>query len=160
MKSVHNNVVDAARHPFRSVALVMCCLVFLAACSANRSQGRQDISGRVTWTAGNQMPPSRSPGSQGIRRTLYIHEAALLSQVSGKPPLFDHISTTLVAKVRTNREGYFTLFLQPGKYSVFVKEGERYYANRFDGENYVQVITVKANEWAKINILVNYIASY
>ena len=135
-------------------------LVLFSACKSNRVNGDQGISGQVTFVSGNQMPPADASTEKGVERTIIIHEATKLSQVTGRPPLFDHISTSLITTTKTNADGQFQQPLPPGKYSIFVKEGEQFYANQFNTDNFIQIIVVKPNTWETIEISINYSASY
>ena len=123
---------------------------------------KQGISGSVKWFEGNMMPgPGRSaPTGSIVKRTILICELTNASELEGEGPLFEDISSTIVKEIETDENGEFTVQLPAGKYSVFTKEDNGYFANSYDGENNVGVVTVEKNQITKVNIDINYKASY
>ena len=61
---------------------------------------------------------------------------------------------------RSNKNGIFKANLSVGKYSIFILEKDGYFANTFDGDNYISPVTIHANKFTEIQILVNYQAYY
>lgn len=134
-------------------------LLVLAACKSQNQVGNQGIVGHVKMIQGNQMPPAITDG-QPVIRTVEVYELTNLDQVNGTPPLFDKINTTLIAKTETNKRGEFKISLPVGKYSVFIREKDQYFANRFDAQNIIQAIDVQQDTWSKMDITINYSASF
>lgn len=129
--------------------------------------GKQGINGEVRWLEGNLMPTigdstyaDRAKGKP-IEREIYIFEATRLEEVvSTGGTFYSSISTDLVKKVMSGKDGTFRVVLSPGTYSLFVKEEKGFFANRFDGNNYINPVTVQANKFTDVQIQVNYKAYY
>ncbi|MBL7845103.1 MAG: carboxypeptidase regulatory-like domain-containing protein [Cyclobacteriaceae bacterium] len=123
---------------------------------------QQGIKGKVEWISGNQMPGPDQPPSKplGIKREIWIYQATTIDQVSMDGVFFSDIPTFLVKKVKSNKKGCFKATLPPGDYSLFIKEKYGLFANRFDGQNRVNCLTVKPGEFIEITIRVDYEAAY
>ena len=142
--------------------------MLLYACSsvkkANLSLVKQGITGSVTLISGNQMPmKGREPDlPKGLKTTVLIYAPTQLSQVQrvGTSPVYTAIATKRVASVETDSTGNFTIYLPAGKYSVFISQGTAFYANLFDTENYIALVTVEANKLTSLHLSVNSTASY
>lgn len=96
-----------------------------------------------------------------IKREIYIYKATKPDDaVWADGNFYASIRTQLVKKVKSGKDGRFKVKLPPGKYSVFVVEKEGLFANIFDGDNCINPVTVQANNFTEIQILVNYKAYY
>lgn len=124
--------------------------------------GQQGLKGKVVWSEGNQMPGPGSPVKtpKGIVREVYIYQVTKQSQVIQKDGFFSNVSTQLVKKVKTNKNGEFSVKLAPGTYSVFVKEKHGLWANLFTSEGFINPVIISPGNWAEITIDVNYEAAY
>ena len=124
----------------------------------------QGISGLITQVSGNQMPMKGvpSPVPKGIVTTVYIYAPTNINQVtkSTNPTQFSFIKTQLLATVETDSTGFFSVQLNPGKYSVFIKQGDLFYANIFDASNNIALFTVEEGKLTKISLSVNSAATY
>ena len=129
-----------------------------------KSSIKLGVFGRVLWMEGNFMPsPDRTQSkvSTPAHRTIYIYKLIKLSEVEGESPLFSRINGKLIAKTKTNKEGYFQCKLTPGKYSIFtVEEDGLFFANLFDGEGNINPFEVKADEVTRVDININYKAAF
>jgi len=141
--------------------------IFFGCATPKNNVSDQGILGEVRWVEGNLMPmigdstyAERSKGKP-VEREIYIYKATRLEDVSSSGDTFyTSISTDLVGKVRSGKDGTFSIKLSPGTYSLFVKEEKGFFANRFDGNNYINPVTVQANKFTDVQILVNYKAYY
>jgi hypothetical protein len=124
----------------------------------------QGIVGEVTEVSGNQMP--MVGGSAGApkpyRTTVYIYDSTNISQTKqiGTSPLFLSVNTRLVQKLDTNEAGQFSVALESGTYSVFVRKGEAFFANQFDEKNNIGLCRVEVGKQTRLQISVNVDASY
>ena len=142
--------------------------IIIMACSsvqkANSSATAQGINGSVTLATGNRMPmkdaPQRSP--RGIKATVLVYEPTNIAQTRriGTTPVYTAINTKLVASVETDSSGAFIVALPVGSYSLFVKQGDRFYANLFDVNNNIALFTVEEGKLTKVRLSVNNNASY
>ncbi|MBJ6117432.1 carboxypeptidase regulatory-like domain-containing protein [Pontibacter sp. BT310] len=125
---------------------------------------KQGITGRILWQAGNQMPSPDAPPTEnkrGVERTVYIYELTNANQVTTQNGVFHtNIQTKLVAETTSDANGFFSVALKPGRYSLFTKEEKGLYANMFDGEMNIFPVEVKEGEVTTIEFLINYQASY
>ena len=98
----------------------------------------------------------------GIKATIYVYEATRLDQVEriGQSAFYSAIHTRFVKTVDSDSSGRFTLALPAGRYSLFSKIEGNYYANRFDDQNYIALVTVEEGKVAEVNITVSAKASY
>lgn len=144
--------------------LLSLSLGFCTTIKDGKSTIKQGVFGRVLWLQGNLMPsPDRPPAKNETPavRTVYIHELTKLSDAEGEAPLFSKINSSLVAKVKTNQDGYFQCKLKPGKYSIFTQEEDgKFFASLFEGDGSIASFEVKEGEVTTYHISVNYKAAY
>lgn len=123
----------------------------------------QGIKGKIIFKQGDFMPSPDAPPQgtgHGVKRELHIHELTNLGQVQGEPPFYQQIQTKRVAKVVSDEDGSFSVELKPGKYSLFVKENDGYYANLFDGQNNIYPVEVKENQVTEVEFIIDHQATY
>jgi hypothetical protein len=138
------------------------------ACSSskknNSSMITQGITGYITEATGNQMPMKDAPlpVGRGILTTVLVYEPTNISQVRriGTSPLYTAISTKLVASAETDSTGAFRVELPAGSYSLFIKQGNRFYANLFDVNNNIALFTVEEGKLTKADLKISSKASY
>ncbi len=139
-------------------------LSFCTGIKDSKSSIKQGVFGRVLWMQGNFMPspdkPQRKENTPALR-TVYIYKVTKLSETEGESPLFSKINKDLVAKVKTNKEGYFQCKLAPGNYSIFTLEDDgRFFANLFDGVGNITPFEIKVGEVMRYDININYKAAF
>ncbi|MBL0884257.1 MAG: carboxypeptidase regulatory-like domain-containing protein [Chitinophagaceae bacterium] len=142
-------------------------LTFFACKTTIRSQTgqiTQGISGIITELRGNQMPMKGAPENKPhpVSVTLLVYEPTHLSQVQRveTSALYTAINTRKVASVLSDSTGTFRVALPPGTYSLFVQQGKFFFANSFDSQNNIQLVTVEANKVTSFNITINSSATY
>lgn len=128
----------------------------------NLQAQKQGIRGKVTWSAGNQMPgpDKKSSSLKGIKRNIYVYEVATLQQTVQEDGFFKNINTKLIKKAKSKRNGRFCIKLPTGTYSVFVQEPKGLWANLFDGKGQINAVEINNGTWTELNITVNYMAAY
>ncbi len=128
------------------------------------SQGvSQGISGQVLWYEGDLMPGIDKEPAVGkpIQREIYIYRATKMEQAEVYDGgFYSNIKTELVQKTSSDEDGKFIVALEPGTYSVFVKEPKGLFANRFDQSGIINPVTIGQNELVNITIRVDYKAAY
>lgn len=153
----------------KQILFILCSFgCIISACSpakkTNSSAVLQGIAGQITEFAGNQMPMKGAVSSEprGILTTVFIYEPTHISQVSriGTSPAYTAINTKLVDSVQTDSTGAYAIALAPGSYSLFIKQGNRFYANLFDTNNNIALFTVEEGKLTKANLAVSSRASY
>lgn len=144
-------------------------LIALLNCTATKNAtGQSGISGQVFWLEGNLMPSigdttyqKRAAGIP-IQRTVHIYEATKRNEVetveSGS--IYTNVSSQLIMKTKTDKNGYFKVRLEAGKYSIFIQEDKGLFANIFDGQGIINPVTVETGKFTDIVIKVNYKAFY
>jgi hypothetical protein len=133
----------------------------------------QGIYGRVLFWEGDFMPTYPEDDSGGevypVVRDVCIFKAVLHDDVEWtyveiEPGCYTHLATAvpsdLVKVVKSNRKGYFEAELPPGRYSIFVREGGYYYANRVDGAGYVFPAEVDEDGTVGVQFDITYMATY
>jgi hypothetical protein len=135
-------------------------LLFLMAFQAFAQ--KQGVCGKVTWIAGNQMPgPDREiQKPQPVARVIHVFEATHSSQAVMENGLYKEIKTKLITTGKSDSAGQFKINLEPGEYSIFVKEAEGWFANSYDDSGRIHTVTVAPKKYTELNILVNYLAVY
>lgn len=127
------------------------------------TQPREGIKGQVFWISGNQMPgPEVNKSAHyGVQREVFVYEATTLKDVTVLDNgLYADVKTNLVTTITTKADGSFRLKLEPGKYSLFVKEPGGLFANRFDQHSTINPVTVKEKEYTWLPISIDYQAAY
>jgi hypothetical protein len=141
-----------------------CSLSFCSSIKDGKSAIKQGVFGRVFWIGGNQMPSPDRPAHKSSTpaiRTIYIYSMTRLDQTEGQAPLFSKINTTLIAKVKTDKNGFYQCKLKPGHYSIFTLEDDGlFFANLFNGDGQIAAFEVKASEVTTYDISVNYKAAF
>ena len=144
--------------------LIIVFISMMQAYPASTHSKKQGIEGHVYRISGNQMPsPDIKPAKPaGISTTLYIYELTNLNQTvkQDHSPFYSAILTRLVKQSESGKDGYFKVNLPAGRYSIFVKIDSLYFANLLDGNNNISPVTVLPNTMTKIDIKVDYDASY
>ena len=142
-------------------AMVSCCAI---AKSSQTTTIQQGISGLVTVATGNQMPMKGAElmFNKGFQTVVYIYEVTNISQVtrSSKTGVYTSIQTKKISTIQTDSAGAFTVALPVGKYSLFIKLGEAYFANAFDQFNNICLIEVEAGKLTSARLVLNSNASY
>lgn len=95
-----------------------------------------------------------------IKRKIRIYPLTKFSDLKMEDGLFTAISGKPLTEVESNKQGKYSIQLSPGRYSVFIVEEQGLFANIFDGEGNVQPVTVRENEWTRLDVEVNYKAVY
>lgn len=133
-------------------------LALMASCAAMKP----GIEGQVMWVSGNQMPgPDKKPTSgKGVEREVLIYEVLTAEDVMTSNGFITQVNKPLIQSVHTDKHGVFTVQLKPGTYSLLVKEPRGLFANRYDQNNHIQPITVKAGERTMVTIIIDYEAAY
>ena len=143
--------------------LIICLLSISCKC-ASKLQAQQGIEGMVIKVSGNQMPSPDIPKTpqKGFKTTLYIYELTNLSQVvkQNESAFYSAINSKFVTKVETKEDGTFKVSLPEGKYSLFVKKEELFYANLYDGEGNIAPVEVAKGKMTRIVTKVDYDAVY
>lgn len=147
---------------------VLTLSLIILSCSSvkrtNLSAIKQGITGRITEAAGNQMPMrgTEPQTPAGIRTTVFFYEPTNISQVGriGESALYTVIRTKLVASAETDSTGRFSIELPVGSYSLFIKQGDQFYANLFDTNNNIALFRVEEGKVTEANLTVSLRASY
>ncbi len=128
------------------------------------SQGiSQGMAGQVLWYEGDLMPGIDKEPAVGkpIKREIYVYNATKMEQadlLDGS--LYSNIKTELIQKTISDEDGKFIVALEPGTYSVFVKEPQGLFASRFDQSGIINPVVIGDNELVRIIIRVDYQAAY
>ncbi len=124
----------------------------------------QGVWGNVWFWEGDFMS-STDDYSNGritaVEREIYVYEATSDSMVVPQYGTFHtEINSNLIAVIHSDENDFFQITLQPGKYSFFVKEGSKFYANSSDGEGHVLSAKVEDKKVTKRQIDITYKATY
>jgi len=122
----------------------------------------QGVWGNVWFWAGNHMPVDPTGTITPVVRDIYIYEEATLQDVTPgtSGTFFASVNTNLITIVTSDSTGFYQAELQPGIYSVFVKENDKFYANGFGLNGIINPVTVEENSVTKLQIDITYAASF
>jgi hypothetical protein len=125
---------------------------------------KQGISGTVTETSGNQMPMKGAPKkmTKNIQCTVLVYEPTTIADTEPNETaaFYTAIHTKQIAAVETDSTGQFKVNLPIGKYSLFIKIGDRFYANLYDQFNQIALFEVLPNAYTAANLKLNRSATY
>ena len=115
--------------------------------NAARVSIEQGIWGDIWFWKGDFMPVGRGDICQ-VRRTVYIYELTTREDADkiGYSPFFSNIHTNLIATAESDAQGFFQVSLEPGTYSLFIKEGDHFYSNSYGARAEIFPVTVNAGE--------------
>jgi hypothetical protein len=118
---------------------------------------RQGIQGQVFLVANSLADSSvANPNpNTGVRREVVIYELTTLDVATHENGIFRNLPTMFVTSIMSEDDGSFKVKLLPGTYSVFVKEGDGFYANLFD-QNRINPVVVKPKQYAWVTITIEY----
>ena len=123
----------------------------------------QGISGKILWVTGNQMPGPEVTLDNGepVNREVYVFEPTFLGDATVIEGVFyDSLKTHLVAKIKSGPDGKFTVKLDPGRYSVFIREPKGLFASQIESDGCIQCLEVNTGRLTEITIKINYTAAY
>ncbi|WP_158825160.1 carboxypeptidase-like regulatory domain-containing protein [Mucilaginibacter lacusdianchii] len=128
---------------FKILSLLGCTLLVACAIQKNGSP-TGTLQGHIYNLSGNQMPGPGRPKSRGrgVVKDIYVYQATTTTQATGNMPLFTKISSRLAAHTRSDSTGRYQVKLPAGKYSVFIKETNGYFAAEADGEGHLNPVII------------------
>lgn len=121
---------------------------------------KQGVWGDVWFWSGNFMPVGRGEICQ-VERQIYVYELTTYDDVEriDYTPFYTAINSQLVAVVESDLEGFFQLDIEPGSYSLFVKEEDNFYSNLANA-SVIFPVEVKSNEVSEVRFDITYKASF
>lgn len=119
----------------------------------------QGISGTLLKKEGNCMPMIGGTSTctiSPIEGTIKVFEYTTIEETDGWGPLYDDVLTKLIAQSNSDTDGFFQIKLSPGKYSVFISEKGKYYANSSNGEGGINPIVIQGDSILNQNLRIDY----
>lgn len=97
-----------------------------------------------------------------VVRDVYVHELTNYDMVEevGYYSFFSIINSNLITIIQSDKNGFFQVELEPGKYSFFVKEDSLFFANLSDSYGNILSAEVIQDSVTQVKIDINYLASY
>jgi hypothetical protein len=146
--------------------MIMAIFVSVVSMAQKRKKSEnQGITGFILWKVGNQMPSPDMPivAKQGspVEREVYVYALTNQKQTDATMmPFFSNITTKLIIKTKSGKDGKLRVRLPVGYYSLFVKEEKGLYANQFDDAMNIFVVRVSRRKWSNITFLIDYQSAY
>jgi hypothetical protein len=146
--------------------IVGCMLVLTISCNRiPASSIKSNFTGHIYDQKFNNMPMTDRPTAKGspLATTIYIYEPTLINQMEGglvPGPIVSKINSILIDSVHTDKMGAYSMYLKPGKYSVFVKYEKGYYVPFYAGKDWASIFETKQNEITTLDIVVKANSSY
>ncbi len=117
------------------------------------------ITGTLLKKDGDCMPMisgSNSYRTYPVSRTILIYNSTNMNQVEGWGPRYNSVNSKLIAKCNADQDGFFQVTIDPGKYSIFIKENDKFYANSTDGQGVINPVTVNTDSASSIILILDY----
>jgi hypothetical protein len=117
------------------------------------------VAGTLLKKTGDCMPiigSGTTCTSYPVSRTILIYEYTTTNNVDGWGPSYKSVHSKLVAQCSADQDGFFQAAVDPGKYSILIKENDNFYANSFDGQGGIQPITVRSDSVNLITLVLDY----
>lgn len=144
-------------------AFIFCCS------SCNRKDEMsltiiQGIYGTAIERYGNWMPiedpDPTTRGERPIVTEVYVYECTKRSDFDEVPkgthfPI-DGMPKPLVAKTRSEKNGFYQVTLKEGKYSVFILDEDKLYANGFDEEGNICPVIITKDSIVKLDLVLDH----
>lgn len=98
----------------------------------------------------------------GVSREIGIFELTNVKNVveDAKPGFYKSIQTKKVKSLVSDADGCFAISLPPGRYSMFVKEEEQWYANDFTGDGDIFEVVVLQKQTTEIQFKITHKATF
>ena len=124
---------------------------------------KQGVWGNIWFWEGDFMPGNDESSGGTITpvvRDVYIYEATNINMVTGHLPFIEEVNSSFIGMVTSDKDGFFQISLNPGKYSFFVKEDSLFYATELDGDGDLMPAEVKPDSVVKRQIDITYKAAF
>jgi hypothetical protein len=148
MKTKNQNRCQRQPGPFRLSVMLLVLLLLLPGCHSEiPSEGEpsdqvvtidQGIKGTIFFWSGDFQCCSPTGTITPVRREVHIYEPTNAQQVTriGYNYFFSSIQSKFITMTTSNDSGWYQVRLEPGNYSIFIKEysvldGSLYYADFF-----------------------------
>jgi hypothetical protein len=160
--------------------MIILILIFLISCESNRIQDdpkqivnideliknnlekisiNTGTAGTILKKEGNCMPMIGGFStcvSYPVKRTILIYESTTFNNADGWGPLYNSVHTKLISKVDSDQNGFFQITLSPGKYSIFISENNKFYANGSDGQGVINPLIIQNDSVSIIKLNLDY----
>jgi len=121
----------------------------------------QGLWGDVWFWSGDFMPPGQGDICQ-VKRKVLVYELTHIDDVEqiGNSAFYTTINTNLVASVKSDKDGFFQIELEPGNYSLFIEEDNKLYSNHFSNEWNVNPVEIEVGTVSEIRLDITHEAVY
>lgn len=120
----------------------------------------EGIAGTLTLMEGNCMPvigPNSTCKEYPVKRRIRIYDYTLMSQTTNDgATVFSQVFTDLKATADCDSEGFYQVKMLPGKYSLFIEEKGKLYANGLDGDGGINSLVVQPDNVSRANLKIIY----
>jgi hypothetical protein len=143
-------------------ALIALLLVVLNCNSVGENHTlTQGVHGKILLWEGDFMPTTPTGTKIPVQREVYVYELTNDQQTTTVDLcFFSEIRTKFITRITSDASGYYQVQLNPGKYSIFIKENSFFYANSWDGYGNIMPIEVFADSVSLLDIDITYKASF
>ncbi len=121
----------------------------------------QGLWGDVWFWSGDFEPAGFGEVCQ-VKRKVLIYELTHIDDVEqvGYSAFYTSINTNLVATVKSDEDGFFQIELEPGTYSLFVEEDNKFYSNYLSGEWNINPVEIEAENVSEVRFDITHEAVY
>ena len=135
----------------KQISTLCITLTFFACLSTSKSHRISNFTGHIYEHKYNGMPMVDKPSSKGtpLKTMVYVYAPTNIYQIEDGLHLgtiITKINTSIIDSVQTDENGAYSLYLKPGKYSVFVKYENGYYVPFYAGKEAVSLIEISPKQ--------------
>ncbi|MBI5059749.1 hypothetical protein HZB60_08220 [candidate division KSB1 bacterium] len=144
---------------------VLLSLTALSFAMGKKEKADSGIRGKVEIWEGNFMPMT-DPNSAsnkikpGAGRVVRVFAAVKAESEEVRQIRAGEDGPAVIKEIVCNEQGEFIVNLPPGKYSVFVEEGQGWYSNSIDGAGVQGAVTVEPGKLAELTIKITSKATF
>lgn len=128
--------------------------------NASKVTIKNGIAGTLVKKTGDCMPMFNGPTNRcmtyPVSRTILIYNYTNLNQVEGWGPRYNSVNSRLITKCNSDKDGFFQAAVNSGKYSIFILENDKFYANSQDGQGGINPVNVSTGSISSIRLMLNY----
>lgn len=121
---------------------------------------KQGVWGDVWFWSGDFMPVGRGEICQ-VKREVFVYELTKRNEAEqiDDTSFYTAIHTKLVTVMASDSDGFFQIELEPGNYSLFIKEDGRFYSNLFN-EDGIFPVTIESDHVSEVRFDITYKATF
>jgi hypothetical protein len=128
--------------------------------NASKVSIKMGVAGTLLKKDGNCMPmigsSSTSCRTYPVGRSIMIYDYTTKNEAVDWGPMYNFVYSRFVAQCDADQDGFFQITVDTGRYSIFIKESDKLYANSSDGQGGINPIIVSNDSVSIITLMLDY----